>query len=144
MVKKRSKRKISITRKQKTNKNPPEIKISEAIWKLSDPLIRQYRETHRIQSIISITIIAWNFSLFHEDEHDRLQGLISNAYAKAIHGDDTEVLVKCIDTLIKRKKTMYPNINEYIVEYDLSFTDEGAHLSVGTSSVDEKINKKAK
>jgi len=60
--------------KPKTLKHKPsglptyDIKISEAILNLSEPLRNQYTDSHQTRVIISMTVMAWNISLFPKDE----------------------------------------------------------------------------
>jgi hypothetical protein len=61
----------SMARKEKQQSLKPssklrntDIKISEAILHLCEPLRKQYKDNNRIKVIISITVMAWNISLF--------------------------------------------------------------------------------
>ena len=75
-------KKLKKPRKQKLtkpNRLPPQIKISEAILKLSETLRYKYREAHRAQVIISLTVMAWNISLFPKEEQVNAQGLLLDA-----------------------------------------------------------------
>jgi hypothetical protein len=44
-------------------KNSPPIKISEAILRMAEPLIRKYPKRERIVVIIDLAIFSWNMSL---------------------------------------------------------------------------------
>ena len=71
----------------------PVIKISEAILKLAEPLRAYYKEPHRLQAIISMAVMAWNISLFPDEEHVHLQGmLLESLPAQAQEGDETAVV----------------------------------------------------
>jgi hypothetical protein len=121
----------------------PAIKISEAILTLAEPLRAQYREPHRMQAIISIAVMAWNISLFPDEEHAHVQGMLLESLPPQLSGEDVSVLVSTIDTLIARKRLLYPQVREYILTHQLTFVDDKVTLSVGTAPVPETIQRRA-
>ena len=121
----------------------PAIKISEAILNISEPLRMQYREPHRMQAIISIAVMAWNISLFPDEEHAHVQGMLLESLPTQLSGEDVGVLLSTIDTLISRKRLLYPHVREYILTHQLSFVDDKVTLSVGTAPVPEKIQRRS-
>ncbi|MEI6259490.1 MAG: hypothetical protein WCR46_06260 [Deltaproteobacteria bacterium] len=110
-------------RKPKTLKHKPaglptyDIKISEAILKLSDSLRKKYRELHRLQGIIVMTVMAWNISLFTKEEQVNVQKMLLDALPEQLSAEDVSLLLENIDILIERKNQDYPHIREYILEY---------------------------
>src|SRR5215510_16237113 len=74
----------------------PTIKISEAILTLAEPLRTQYREPHRMQAIISIAVMAWNMSLFPDEEHAQVQGMLLESLPPQLSGEDVGVLLSTI------------------------------------------------
>jgi hypothetical protein len=82
-ARKASKRKMSTPSEQALSLPPhqtlPDIKISEAILNISAPLREQYRDPHRMEAIISIAVMAWNISLFPEEEQAHVQGMLLEA-----------------------------------------------------------------
>lgn len=145
-----ARKKIQKTRKQKPKMlghlspqlQTPDTKISEAILTLCEPLRNQYREHHRIQIIIFITVMAWNISLFPEEEQVHVQGMLIDALPKQLSGEDVAVLLENIDILIERKNRDYPHIREYILKHQLSFSGDTITLTVGTAAVPEKIQRR--
>src|SRR5438067_9459249 len=75
----------------------PPIKISEAILTLAEPLRAHYREPHRLQAIMAITVMAWNISLFPDEEHANVQGMLLESLPPQLSGEDVGVLVSTID-----------------------------------------------
>ena len=122
---------------------PPAIKISEAILTLAEPLRAHDREPHRMQAIIAVAVIAWNIALFPDEEHAQVQGMLLKSLPPQLSGEDVGVLVSTIDTLIARKRLLYPQVREYILTHQLSFVDNKVTLSVGTTPVPENIPRKA-
>jgi hypothetical protein len=121
----------------------PAIKISEAILTLAEPLRAQHREPHRMQAIISIAVMAWNISLFPDEEHAQVQGMLLESLPPQLGGEDVGVLLSTMDTLIARKRLLYPQVREYILTHQLSFVDNKVTLTVGTAPVPETIQRRA-
>jgi hypothetical protein len=121
----------------------PAIKISEAILTLAEPLRAHYREPHRLEAIIAVVVMAWNISLFPDEEHAHVQGMLLESLPPQLSGEDVGVLLSTIDTLITRKRLLYPQVREYILTHQLSFRDNKVTLSVGTASVPEHIQRRA-
>ena len=124
------------------HKAPSEIKISEALLRLSEPLRNKYKDTHHLRGIISVTVMAWNISLFPEEEQDNVQDMLMDSLPKELSGEDVATLLACIDDLIARKKKYYPNVNDYIVKHDLSISGDDITLTVGSAPINGKIQRK--
>ena len=120
----------------------PAIKISEAILTLAEPLLTQYREPHRMEATIAVAVMAWNISLFPDEEHADVQGMLLENLPPQLSGEDVGVLLSTIDTLITRKRLLYPQVREYILTHQLSFRDNKVTLSVGTAPVPEHIQRR--
>src|SRR5215510_5543175 len=121
----------------------PTIKISEAILTLAEPLRARYREPHRMEAIIAVAVMAWNIALFPDEEHAQVQGMLLESLPPQLSGEDVRVLLSTIDTLIARKRLLYPQVREYILTHQLSFVDNKITLSVGTAPVPEHIQRRA-
>ena len=134
--------------KPKTLKQQPsglptyEIKISEAILKLSDSLCKKYTELHRLQGIIVMTVMAWNISLFTKEEQVNVQKMLLDALPEQLSAEDVSLLLENIDILIERKNQDYPHIREYILEYHVSVSGEMITLTVGTAPVPNIIQRR--
>ena len=120
----------------------PAIKISEAILKLAEPLRAHYREPHRLEAIIALAVMAWNIALFPDEEHAQVQGMLLESLPPQLSGEDVGVLLSTMDTLIARKRLLYPQVREYILTHQLSFVDNKVTLSVGTTPVPEEIQRR--
>jgi hypothetical protein len=121
----------------------PTIKISEAILTLAEPLRVQYRDPQRMQAIIAVAVMAWNIALFPEEEQAHVQGMLLESLPPQLSGEDVGVLLSTIDTLIARKRLLYPQVREYILTHQLSFVDNQVTLSVGTAPVPETIQRRS-
>jgi hypothetical protein len=121
----------------------PAVKISEALLNISEPLRMQYREPHRMQAIIAVAVMAWNMALFPDEEHAQVQGMLLESLPPQLSGEDVGVLLSTMDTLIARKRLLYPQVREYILTHQLTFVDNKVTLSVGTAPVPENIPRRA-
>src|SRR5262245_5317597 len=121
----------------------PAIRISEAILTMSAPLQAQYREPQRMQAIIALAVMAWNISLFPEEEHAQMQGMVLESLPTQLSGEDVGVLLSTIETLIARKRLLYPQVREYILTHHLSLVEDKVTLSVGTAPVPETIQRRS-
>jgi hypothetical protein len=120
----------------------PTIKISEALFTIAEPLRAHYREPHRLQAIIAVAVMAWNIALFPDEEHAQMQGMLLESLPPQLSGEDVGVLLSTMDTLIARKRLLYPQVREYILTHQLSFVDNKVTLSVGTAPVPENIQRR--
>jgi hypothetical protein len=121
----------------------PAIKISEALLTLAEPLREHYREPHRMQVIIAMTVMAWNIALFPDEEQSHVQGMLLERLPPQLSGEDVGVLLSTMDTLIARKRLLYPQVREYILTHQLSLVDNKVTLTVGTAPVPETIQRRA-
>ncbi len=145
MVKRFKKEKQKKARKQKTatnNTRTPGIKISEAVLKVCEPLLNRYKESHRIQTIASMGVMAWNISLFEKEERIHAQEIILDALPEQLGGEDLAVILDTIEILIERKERMYPHIREYILNKQISFLKNTLTLNVTTAPISDEIKRK--
>lgn len=96
-----------------------------------------------MQAIISIAVMAWNIALFPDEEHAQVQGMLLENLPIQLSGEDVGVLLSTIDTLIARKRLLYPQVREHILTHQLSFVDDKVTLSVGTAPVPVTIQRRA-
>src|SRR5262249_6473431 len=116
---------------------------SEALLTLAEPLRAHYREPHRLQAIIAVAVMAWNNALFPDEEHAPIQRMLLESLPTQLSGEDVGVLLSTIDTLIARKRLLYPQVREYILTHQLSFVDNKVTLTVGTAPVPATIPRRS-
>jgi len=107
------------------NKNSPPIKISEAILRMAEPLIRKYPKRERIVVIIDLAIFSWNVSLTTEVNREEIEKNLIDHMPGEFDATDIASIMEQADTLIARKKELYPDINYLIVSHTLSVEDNG-------------------
>ncbi len=117
-----------------TNNNVPKIKISEAILKISEPLIRKFPNRKRTTVIIDMAVAAWNMSLVSEDIRENTENKIVEILPKAVDAMGVALIVEQIDILIQRKIKYYNDVKFFIKSYKLFFNDED-QLTLDINSV---------
>ncbi|WP_190275861.1 hypothetical protein [Thiorhodovibrio frisius] len=116
----------------KYKKSPP-IKISDAILRMAEPLIRKYPKRERIVVIIDLAIFSWNVSLTTEVKREEIEKKLIDQMPDAFDATDIASIIEQTDFLIERKKELYPDINYLIVSHNLSVEDSGqVSLDVNT------------
>ena len=86
-----------------------------------------------MQAIIAIAVMAWNIALFPDEEHAQVQGMLLESLPTQLSGEDVGVLLRTMDTLIARKRLLYPQVREYILTHQLALVDNKVTLTVGTA-----------
>ena len=138
---KKKKRKKNKGRTTKQQPNPTQsggIKISEAILRINEPLRNRYQEPHRIETIIYLTVMAWNISLFKGEERTELQEKIVEKLPQDFGGEDVAILFDNLETLIERKEKEFPDIREYIIDHQVSFSGDSFTLNVTAAPIKER------
>jgi len=107
------------------SKNSPPIKISEAILRVAEPLIRKYRKRERIAVIIDLAIFSWNASLTSEVEREDIENRFIDKMPGEFDAADIATIIEQTDILIERKKKLYPDIKYLIVSRNLLIGDNG-------------------
>ena len=116
------------------NNNAPKIPISEAILKISEPLISKYPNPERITVIIEMAVAAWNMSLVPETARGDIESKIAEIMPKEIDAIGIATIIEQMDMLIRRKIKYYNEIQFLIKSYNLSFSEDG-QLTLDVNSV---------
>ncbi len=139
MSKKKRKKTQKGTHKQQPNPTQSGgIKISEAILSISEPLRNRYQEPHKIETIIFLTVMAWNISLFEGEERTKLQEKIIEKFPPDFGGEDVAIIFDNLETLIERKEKAFPDIREHIIDHRVSFSGNSFTLNVTAAPIKER------
>jgi hypothetical protein len=107
------------------SRNSPPIKISEAILRMAEPLIRKYPKRERIVVIIDLAIYSWNASLTSDVKREEIENKIIDQMSPEFDATDIATIIEQTDMLTERKKKLYPDIDYLIVSRNLSVDDNG-------------------
>lgn len=114
--------------------NVPTLKISEAVLKISEPLMSKFPNRKRITVIIGMAVAAWNMSLVPEGAIENTENKIVEIMPKAVDAIGVALIVEQIDILIQRKIKYYNEVRFFISSYNLSFDDDD-QLTLDINSV---------
>lgn len=107
------------------NKNSPPLKISEAILRIAEPLIRKYSKRERVVVIIDLAIFSWNASLASEVKREEVEKELIDQMPDVFDATDIASIIEQTDILIERKKKLYPDIRYLIANRNLTIEDNG-------------------
>ena len=107
------------------NKNAPPQKISEAVLRIAEPLIRKYPKRERIVVIIDLAIFSWNVSLASEVKREEVEKELIDQMPGVLDATDIASIIEQTDILIERKKKLYPDIRYLIASRNLTIEDNG-------------------
>ena len=107
------------------NKNAPPQKISEAVLRIAEPLIRKYPKRERIVVIIDLAIFSWNVSLASEVKREEVEKELIDQMPGVLDATDIASIIEQTDILIERKKKLYPDIRYLIANRNLTIEDNG-------------------
>ncbi len=92
-------------------KDAPPIKISNAILRIAEPLIRKYPKRERIVVIIDLAIFSWNISLTSELKREEIEKKLIDQMPDEFDATDIASIIEQTDILIERKKQLYPDLD---------------------------------
>ena len=139
--KKKKKRKGKISKPVLKQTPPGELKISEAILRVNEPLRNRYQEPHRIEAIMFITVMAWNISLFKGEKRTELQEQMIEKLPAEFGGEEVGMFLDSLEMLIERKEKMFPGVQEYILDHKVSFSGTTFSLNVTAVPITEREKK---
>ena len=136
--KKKKKRKGKISKPVLKQTPPGELKISEAILRVNEPLRNRYQEPHRIEAIMFITVMAWNISLFKGEKRTELQEQMIEKLPAEFGGEEVGMFLDSLEMLIERKEKMFPGVQEYILDHKVLFSGTTFSLNVTAVPITER------
>jgi hypothetical protein len=126
MTKKNRKKKPRRSSRPHVIKEKNDANISEAIGTITNSFIENSLdgEIPDFESLVNLSIIAWNMSLFPETNQETLYGQIVQMLPESFGAQDTAGFVSIIERMMYEKKRHYPKVNRLIEKYNI-FTVEG-------------------
>ena len=114
------------------------VKMSAVILNLADFLLEMAYTKERQKAAIAITCIAWNIAVAGMEKAQKLFDSYFETIDDPIHQQDT---LDIIETIIERKQLLYPEINRFILDYEVVGTKNNMHLNVVSTVPDEDVAK---
>ena len=114
------------------------VKMSAVILDLADFLLEMAHTKERQKAAITITCIAWNIAVAGMEKAQKLFDAYFETIDDPIHQQDT---LDIIETIIEKKQLLYPEINRFILDYEVAGTKNNLHLNVVSTVLDEDVAK---
>ncbi|MCI5148871.1 MAG: hypothetical protein D3916_05695 [Candidatus Electrothrix sp. MAN1_4] len=108
-------------------------KMSEVIEDFAKPLLVGCTSDEHRKTAIQFAIIVWNLSLLPEDAQDNGIQVIINTLSSPGNLDEINQLKGDINSLLNRKKVIFPHIQRAVVEYQFSGVGSNLRLEIASS-----------
>ena len=114
-----------------------EAKMSAVIVQLAEPLLKQHgTNAERAEAIISLTVAAWNKSMFPPDKQPIIEReLIDCFVSEDLSAESIGVVAHFMNTVAERRKELFPDLRKIIVDYELDISDGQLTLNVSSAPV---------
>lgn len=111
--------------------------MSAVIVKLAEPWLKQYgANPSRAESVIAVTIAAWNKALLPADaQKEAEKELLDAVFPPGASAEDLGAIVQMMDQIEGRRKKLFPNLRKIIVNYEVDVTERGISLNVGSAPI---------
>jgi hypothetical protein len=107
---------------------PDQAKMSEVLLEFAAPLLDRFESEIPVNKIIGVAIIAWNLSMFPEEDYkrhlDEIAGKLS-LDAKGVKG-----MIDVMGWLVDRKRRHFAQHKKHILDYRLSELDDRRSFQV--------------
>lgn len=114
-----------------------EAKMSAVILQLAEPLLKRHGKTAgQTRAIISLTIAAWNKSMFPPDKQPSVEtDLINRFVPKDGNAEDVGMAIQVMDFIADRREKLFPDLRNIVVDYKLDISGGRLTLNVSSSSI---------
>jgi hypothetical protein len=117
---------------------PPGVeKMSEVILEFLDPYMEDVNTPERMDRLLSIGVLAWNAALLPASQRDELLQKLQKSL-ETRPPEVQEELRHFFTELIQRKESSFAHNKRFIIDYQLTMTPSGPHVSV-ISSFDQNL-----
>ena len=111
-----------------------EAKMSAVIVQLAEPLLKQHAtNAKRAETIISLTVAAWNKSMFPPDKQPIIEKELIDCFVpKDGSAEDIGIVTHIMDIVAERREELFPDLRKVIVDYEVDIS--GGHLNLNVTS----------
>jgi hypothetical protein len=108
-------------------RNPPgEAKMSEVLLEFLDPYSHTWKNEEQFEKLLGAGIIAWNAALYSGSKRTEFLNEMMVAFPPEVREGMRDILAG----MIQRKETYFAANRRMIVDYRVTMTPDGPHLSV--------------
>ena len=108
---------------------PGQVRMSDVLEEFIEPFREPTHDAGDLKLLLSLALIAWNAALLPVTERNQM---IDGIIGKTLPPDVKAEAVGMIRKLIERKEKDFAHYPRRIVDYQLTTTKDGWHLSVAS------------
>jgi hypothetical protein len=114
-----------------------EAKMSAVITQLAEPLLKQHgTNAQRAETIVSLTVAAWNKSMFPSDKQPFIEKELIDCFVpKDGNAEDIGIAIDVMDMIAERREELFPNLRKVIVDYEVDISGGRLNLNVTSAPV---------
>ena len=146
MAKKRRKNKFSKKNQPDRISKKESVDISEAILTITNLFIENnlHDKISNLTSLISLSVIAWNVSLYPESNQKNLYNQITERLPDTFNAETLAGFTTIIEKIMASKKKLYPDVNRLIEKHTVSYVDDKLKIDIKSIPFKGLGKKKAK
>jgi hypothetical protein len=123
--------------KHKIVYDPPGIaKMSEILREFIEPFREFADTTEAMHRLLATALVAWNTALMPEAERAESLKVVS----ENLPPDTVEDFYAIVEEMVERKERYFAQYNRYILEYELTETENDYHIAVISTEGPEEAN----
>lgn len=114
-----------------------EAKMSAVITKLAEPLLKQHgTNAKRAEMIISLTVAAWNKSMFPLDKQPIIEKELIDCFVpKDGNAEGIGLVTQIMEAIAERREALFPDLRKVIVDYELDISGNRLNLNATSAPV---------
>ncbi|MBF0550670.1 MAG: hypothetical protein HQK60_09050 [Deltaproteobacteria bacterium] len=106
-----------------------ELKMSEVLLDFIEPYSKYWETEEQLYKLLTVAIIAWNEALFSGEKRKETLEKAIKLLPTRVH-DDARLM---IHEMIRRKEKYFADIRRLIVNFEITLTKDGPHVSVAST-----------
>ena len=109
------------------------VKMSDVLADFVEPYVEFADTDEAYRKLLMLAIMAWNASFLPEEEQREMIGSMLDAGIPDETGELRAGLAGIVNTLIERKKRYFAQYTRKIIDFELTDTGSGYHLTVAST-----------
>jgi hypothetical protein len=117
-----------------------DAKMSEVIVQLAEPLIKRHGKTaQRIETIIMLTIAAWNKAMLPQVKQPNIEKeLVDALVSRDANAETVAVVLEIFDLVEERRRKLFPDLRKIVVDYEMNFRRGHVDLNVTSAPIPDR------
>ncbi|MFZ5819455.1 MAG: hypothetical protein ACOYYJ_06105 [Chloroflexota bacterium] len=115
-----------------------EISISDAILKIMAPYRNAAQDYQSFHKLVTVACFAWNAAILPAEQRE---GMLADMRKVMPDQQSREDFTEVVKELMKRKNTLYPDVNRMIVQFKVTERRNDFHIAVASTMENKKTAK---